>query len=79
MCRFILDAVADLRDTLRAAGSDLIVRIGKPEEVRMQLPLQLPLHHGACVECTFTSAIGDASLWGSCLWPVCLKCLLALS
>lgn len=31
--RFILDAVADLRDTLRAAGSDLIVRIGKPEEV----------------------------------------------
>lgn len=27
-----MDAVTDLRDSLRALGSDLIVRIGKPEE-----------------------------------------------
>ena len=33
LCRFILDAVAQLRDSLRAAGSELIIRIGKPEEV----------------------------------------------
>ncbi len=32
MRRFILDSVADSRENLRAAGSDIIVRIGKPEE-----------------------------------------------
>lgn len=30
--RFILEAVTDLRDTLRELGSDLIVRVGNPEE-----------------------------------------------
>lgn len=28
--KFILEALGDLRDRLRAAGSDLLVRIGKP-------------------------------------------------
>lgn len=32
--QFVLDAIAKLRENLRAAGSDLIVRCGKPEEVR---------------------------------------------
>ena len=31
--QFVIDAVADLRKNMRAAGSDLIVRCGKPEEV----------------------------------------------
>ena len=31
--QFVIDAVADLRENMRAAGSDLIVRCGKPEEV----------------------------------------------
>ena len=31
--QFVIDAVANLRESLRAAGSDLIVRCGKPEEV----------------------------------------------
>ncbi|BDA46732.1 Cryptochrome DASH [Coccomyxa sp. Obi] len=35
--QFVLDAVDDLRESLRAAGSDLIVRIGKPEEVLVDL------------------------------------------
>ena len=30
---FLQEAVADLRAALRAAGSELIVRLGKPEEV----------------------------------------------
>ncbi len=35
--QFVIDAVTDLRESLRAAGSDLIVRCGKPEEVRQLL------------------------------------------
>lgn len=31
--RFILEALADLRARLREAGSDLLVRLGKPGEV----------------------------------------------
>ena len=39
--QFVIDAVADLRESLRAAGSDLIVRCGKPEEVWQQRMLLL--------------------------------------
>jgi len=31
--RFILDSVHDLREQLRSRGSDLVVRVGRPEEV----------------------------------------------
>ena len=34
---FLIQAVTDLRERLRAAGSDLIVRIGRPEEVLGEL------------------------------------------
>jgi len=34
---FLLQAVEDLRERLRAAGSELVVRIGKPEEVVTEL------------------------------------------
>ncbi|GLI65248.1 hypothetical protein VaNZ11_008735 [Volvox africanus] len=35
--QFILDAVSDLRARLRADGSDLLVRVGRPEEVVPEL------------------------------------------
>ncbi|XP_027117820.2 blue-light photoreceptor PHR2-like [Coffea arabica] len=34
---FLLESVADLRKTLQAKGSDLVVRIGKPETVLVEL------------------------------------------
>ena len=33
----MIEAVADLRTALRAAGSELVVRVGRPEEVLSQL------------------------------------------
>lgn len=38
--RFILESVADLRKSLRAYGSDLIIRTGKPEEEIFQIARQ---------------------------------------
>ena len=35
--KFLLECVADLRASLRAKGSDLIVRVGRPEEVLLKL------------------------------------------
>lgn len=35
--QFLLDSVADLRSRLRAAGSDLVVRVGRPEAVLPEL------------------------------------------
>ncbi len=35
--QFILESVADLRANLRAKGADLLIRVGKPEEVLPQL------------------------------------------
>lgn len=35
--RFLTEAVADLRQRLRAAGSELVVRQGRPEEVIAEL------------------------------------------
>jgi deoxyribodipyrimidine photo-lyase len=32
-CQFIIEAVRDLRENLRKRGSNLIVRVGKPEEI----------------------------------------------
>lgn len=36
---FLLEAVADQRERLRAAGSELFVRRGRPEEARVRWPL----------------------------------------
>lgn len=44
--RFILEALADLRSRLRDAGSDLILRVGRPGEregVAAQRPRNIPL------------------------------------
>lgn len=35
--QFLVEAVSDLRSRLRAAGSDLVVRVGRPEEVLGEL------------------------------------------
>lgn len=35
--RFLIESVADLRDSLRSIGSDLVVGVGKPEELVPQL------------------------------------------
>jgi hypothetical protein len=35
--QFLAEAVADLRAALRAAGSELVVRVGRPEEVVAEL------------------------------------------
>jgi len=40
--RFLLESVADVRRSLRAKGSDLVIRIGKPEEVVPELVRSLP-------------------------------------
>lgn len=39
--RFIIESVEDLRNSLRALGSDLIVRVGKPEEILFELARQV--------------------------------------
>lgn len=38
--RFLIESVTDLRHQLRALGSDLLIRIGKPDEVIYQLALE---------------------------------------
>eukprot|EP00850_Spirogloea_muscicola_P003855 SM000016S01843 [mRNA] locus=s16:152197:163345:- [translate_table: standard] len=42
--QFMLDSVADLRASLQARGSDLIVRFGKPEEVVPKIAHALKAH-----------------------------------
>jgi deoxyribodipyrimidine photo-lyase len=39
--QFYLEAVADLRNSLRKLGSDLIIRVGKPEEIVANLATEL--------------------------------------
>ena len=46
--KFILESVADLRDNLRAKGSDLIIRTGLPEEVLPELTTEA---HASWVFC----------------------------
>ncbi len=38
--RFLIESIIDLRQQLRALGSDLIVRIGAPEEILYQLAIE---------------------------------------
>lgn len=39
--KFIIESVADLRESLRAIGSDLVVRVGKPEEILFEIARQV--------------------------------------
>lgn len=46
--QFLLESVADLRHSLRAIGSDLILRRGKPEEILPQLVKELNISEIYC-------------------------------
>lgn len=46
--KFILESVADLRDSLRAKGADLLVRTGKPEDILPELTQKI---HGSWIFC----------------------------
>lgn len=46
--RFIHESVADLRSRLRSLGADLIVRVGKPEEVLFELARELKVSWICC-------------------------------
>jgi len=46
--RFILESVEALRDSLRNHGSDLVVRIGFPEEIIYNLAVELKTNHVYC-------------------------------
>lgn len=46
--RFILESVADLRNNLRRLGSDLLIRIGKPEQFIPELAKQLKVSWVLC-------------------------------
>ncbi len=35
--KFILESIADLRNSLRQRGNDLVIRVGKPEEILPRL------------------------------------------
>lgn len=46
--KFIIESVADLRQSLRELGSDLIVRVGKPEEIIFELARQIKTNWVFC-------------------------------
>jgi deoxyribodipyrimidine photo-lyase len=52
--QFIMESVADLRDSLRQRGLDLVVRQGKPEDIVPSIAKSIgahtvmSLHHHSC-------------------------------
>lgn len=46
--RFLVECVSDLRSRLRAIGSDLVVRTGKPQELLCNLALDFHAHYVYC-------------------------------
>jgi deoxyribodipyrimidine photo-lyase len=66
--KFILESVADLRKSLRAKGSDLIIRTGLPEDVLVELTTQSHANWVFCnrertsEELVVQNAV-EASLW----------------
>jgi deoxyribodipyrimidine photo-lyase len=46
--KFIIEAIADLRQNLQSIGSDLIIRIGKPEEIIFELAKSIK---STCIYC----------------------------
>ncbi|WP_448702532.1 DASH family cryptochrome [Mucilaginibacter sp. AW1-3] len=66
--RFLIESVTNLRETLRAAGGDLIVRFGDPAEIIPQLAQQYQVsevyhHREVAFEETNISARVEAALW----------------
>ena len=66
--KFIIESVADLKQSLQKLGGDLIVRCGKPEDVLPQIVQQYGVtevyhHREVASEETETSARVEAALW----------------
>ncbi len=66
--KFIIESVADLKNSLQKLGGDLIVRFGKPEDILPQIVQQYDVaevyhHREVASEETGTSARVEASLW----------------
>ncbi|MBE7177437.1 MAG: DASH family cryptochrome [Mucilaginibacter polytrichastri] len=66
--RFLLESVADLRENLRKAGSDLLIAWGKPEEIIPQLAAKYQVnevyhHREVASEETRISARVEEALW----------------
>ncbi len=66
--RFLVEAVTDLRNNLRALGGDLLVRVGNPAEILPQLAVQYNVsevyhHREVAFEETGISEQVEAALW----------------
>jgi deoxyribodipyrimidine photo-lyase len=76
--QFILEAIADLRASLRAIGSDLIVRVGQPEVIIPQLVQQFQMtrlfYHQEvateerAVEAALTQALAPLAIQPQTVW-----------
>lgn len=81
--QFLLESVVNLRSSLQALGSDLVVRVGKPEEILLQLAKQSRAKalyfskevtsEELCVESAVTKAMKSLevevkSFWGATLF-----------
>lgn len=66
--KFLLESVADLRNSFRAAGGDLIIRIGKPESILPELVAKYKVHEvyhhrEVASEETGVSTLVENALW----------------
>ena len=66
--KFLLESVADLRNSFRAAGGDLIIRIGKPESILPELVVKYKVdevyhHREVASEETGVSTLVENALW----------------
>ena len=66
--RFLLESVADLRDSFKKAGGDLIIKIGKPEIILPELVSKYQVnevyhHREVASEETRISADVENALW----------------
>ncbi len=66
--KFTIESVADLKTTFKNMGGDLIVKIGKPEEIILELALKYEVkevyhHREVAFEETAKSAAVEEALW----------------
>ena len=66
--KFLLESVADLRNSFQAAGGDLIIRIGKPESIIPELVVKYKVdevyhHREVASEETGVSTLVENALW----------------
>lgn len=66
--KFILDSVIDLKKSLKKLGGDLLIKIGRPEEILPDLAAKYPVkevyhHREVAKEETDVSTLVEESLW----------------